>query len=184
MIGKTPRRWPSAKAQSEISEPNPYRARHRPRSAPRRGRWVRATIRCPTVGTVTGVEHPAPRANGTADRFRSVRVRIVLPAGGPAVRGPASPLTGSGVPAAAASIIPLRIGEARRGAGATHSRLALSPSGSGFSPPYDISYRGVKLPRVSAALGGSELRRGTDLPQVGADRSLARTAIRILEGKV
>ena len=29
MIGKTPRRWPSAKAQSEISEPNPYRARHR-----------------------------------------------------------------------------------------------------------------------------------------------------------
>src|SRR6516165_8816750 len=29
MIGKLPRRWPSAKAQSEISEPNPYRARHR-----------------------------------------------------------------------------------------------------------------------------------------------------------
>jgi hypothetical protein len=29
MIGKAPRRWSSAKAQSEISEPNPYRARNR-----------------------------------------------------------------------------------------------------------------------------------------------------------
>ena len=29
MIGKAPRRWPSAKVQSEISEPNPYRARNR-----------------------------------------------------------------------------------------------------------------------------------------------------------
>jgi hypothetical protein len=29
MIRKAPRRWPSAKAQSEISEPNPYRARNR-----------------------------------------------------------------------------------------------------------------------------------------------------------
>ena len=28
-MGKVPRRWPSAKAQSEISEPNPYRARNR-----------------------------------------------------------------------------------------------------------------------------------------------------------
>jgi hypothetical protein len=26
-----------------------------------------ATIQCPTVGTVTGVEHPVPRANGTVD---------------------------------------------------------------------------------------------------------------------
>ena len=50
------------------------------------------------------------------------------------------------------SIIPLRIGEARPVAGVIHSRLVLSPSGVGFSPPYEISYRGVKLPRVSAAL--------------------------------
>jgi hypothetical protein len=29
-----------------------------------------------------------------------------------------------------------------------------------FSPPYEISYRGVKLPRISAALGPCYLRRG------------------------
>jgi len=28
-MGKVPRGWPSAKAQSEIAEPNPYRARNR-----------------------------------------------------------------------------------------------------------------------------------------------------------
>ena len=28
-MGKVPRGWPSAKAQSEISEPNPHRARNR-----------------------------------------------------------------------------------------------------------------------------------------------------------
>ena len=39
-------------------------------------------------------------------------------------------------------------------AGVIHSRLVLSPSGVGFSPPCEISYRGVKLPRVSTALGG------------------------------
>jgi hypothetical protein len=50
------------------------------------------------------------------------------------VRGPVSPLTGSGVPAAEPSIIPLRTGEARPVAGVIHSRLVLSPSGSGFSP--------------------------------------------------
>jgi len=86
------------------------------------GRWVRAGIQCPTVGTVTGVEHPAARADGTTDRFRRVGARIVLPAGGPAVRGPVSPLTGSGTPAAAPSIIPLQIGEARPVAGVTHSQ--------------------------------------------------------------
>jgi hypothetical protein len=37
----------------------------------------------------------------------------------------------------------------------------------GFSRPYEISYRGVKLPRVSAALGRSDLRRGAALPQMG-----------------
>src|SRR6516164_1874983 len=57
----------------------------------RPGRWVRAGIQCPTVGTVTGVEHPAARANGTADRFRRVGARIVLPAGGPAGPGPGVP---------------------------------------------------------------------------------------------
>ena len=41
-------------------------------------------------------------------------------------------------------------------------------AGPGFTRSYDISYRGVKLPRVSAALGRSYLRRGADLPQAGA----------------
>ena len=41
----------------------------------------------------------------------------------------------------------------------------------GFTPPYDISYRGLKLPRVSAAIGRFYLRRGADLPQVlGSER--------------
>jgi hypothetical protein len=40
----------------------------------------------------------------------------------------------------------------------------------GFSPPYKISYRGVKLPRVSEALGGSDLRYRADfLPRIGDD---------------
>src|SRR6516162_4895694 len=32
----------------------------------------------------------------------------------------------------------------------------------GFGRPYEISYRGLKLPRVSAALGRSDLWRGAD----------------------
>jgi hypothetical protein len=52
--------------------------------------------------------------------------------------------------------------------GVIHSRLVLSPSGSGFSARNEISYRVVKPPRVSAALRGSELRREVDLPQVDA----------------
>ena len=35
-----------------------------------------------------------------------------------------------------------------------------------FTRSYDIPYRGVKPPRVSAALGRFYLRRGADLPQV------------------
>jgi hypothetical protein len=132
----------------------------------RPGRWVQAGIQCPTVGTVTGVEHPAPRANGTADRFRRIGVRIVLSAGGPAVGGRGCPRTGSGVPAAAPLIIPLQIGEVRPGAGAIRSQPVLGPSGSGFTPPNEISCRGVKLPRVSAAFGRLELRRKEELPQV------------------
>jgi len=116
---------------------------------------------------VTGIEHPAPRVNGTADRFRHVGARIVLPAGGVAVRGRGCPRTGSGVPAAGPLIIPLPIGGVRPGAGVIRSRLVLSLCGSGFAPPYEISYRGVKLPRVSAALGCFWLRRGAGLPQVG-----------------
>jgi len=58
---------------------------------------------------------------------------------------------GSGVPAAGPLIIPLRIGKARPVAGVIHNRLVLSPSGSGFTPPNEISYRGVKLPKVCAA---------------------------------
>src|SRR5215468_6826238 len=103
------------------------------------------------VGTVTGIEQPAPRANRTVDRFPRVGVRIVFPAGELAVRGPVSPFTGPGVPVAAPSIIPLQIGEVRLGVGVIRSQLVLSPSGSGFSPHNEISYRGMKLCRYSAA---------------------------------
>jgi hypothetical protein len=110
---------------------------------------------------------PAPSRQWNGGRFRSVGARIVFPAGGPAVRGQGSLHTGLGVPAAPPSIIRLRIGEARPVAGVIRSRLVLSPSGSGFSRRNEISYRGVKLPRVAAALGRLDLRRGADLPQVG-----------------
>jgi hypothetical protein len=52
-----------------------------------------------------------------------------------------------------------------------HQRLAQPPPNRGFTPPYGISYRGVKLLRLSAALGRSDLRRGADLPQVPTNRS-------------
>ena len=42
----------------------------------------------------------------------------------------------------------------------------LSLAGSGFGPPSEISYRGLKLSRVPAAFGRFQLRRLTDLPQV------------------
>jgi hypothetical protein len=57
-----------------------------------------------------------------------------------------------------------QIGEARPAAGVI--RKAKSPR-LGFSQPYEISYRGVKLPRISAALGRCYLRHGSDLPQGG-----------------
>jgi hypothetical protein len=50
----------------------------------------------------------------------------------------------------------------------------------GFSPPYKISYRDVKLSRVSAALGRFELRREADLPQEGSLREDFRRAARLL----
>jgi hypothetical protein len=37
----------------------------------------------------------------------------------------------------------------------------------GFSGPSHISYRGVKLPGISAAFGEFYLRHGADLPQMG-----------------
>jgi hypothetical protein len=88
--------------------------------------WVamdRATIQCPTVGTVTGVEYPVPRANGTADQFRGAGGRMVPPAG-LAVSGRASLLTGSGVLRAGLLIIPSLIGEGRLGAGAIRSQAS------------------------------------------------------------
>jgi hypothetical protein len=45
------------------------------------------------------------------------------------------------------------------------------PSGSDFDPTYDISYGGLKLPRVSAGFRRSYLRRDTDLPKEGRARS-------------
>jgi hypothetical protein len=115
---------------------------------------------------VTGIEQPTPRVNGTADRFLRVLARTVLPAGGFAVRGRRYLRTGCGVPAVAPSIILSQIGEVRLGAGVIRSQSVLSPSGPGFSPPYKTSYRGLKLPMVSAAFGRFQLRREADLPQV------------------
>jgi hypothetical protein len=40
------------------------------------------------------------------------------------------------------------------------------PADRDFGSPYEISYRGVKLSRVSAGVGRFCLRRGADLPQV------------------
>jgi hypothetical protein len=37
----------------------------------------------------------------------------------------------------------------------------------GFSRSYEISYRGLKLPRISAVLGRCHMRSGADFPQVG-----------------
>jgi hypothetical protein len=47
------------------------------------------------------------------------------------------------------------------------SALDSARADRGFTPPYDISYRGVKLSRLSAPVGRFCLRRGADLPQVG-----------------
>ena len=67
----------------------------------------------------------------------------------------------------APSIIRSLIGEVRLGAGVIRSQpAALSLAGSGFGPPSEISYRGLKLSRVPAAFGRFQLRRLTDLPQV------------------
>src|SRR6516164_7110930 len=83
--------------------------------------FVRAIIQCPMVGTVTGVEYPVPRANGAADGFRGVGGRMVHLVGGLTVLGRASPLTGSGVPAAGSLIIHSQTGAARLGAGVIRS---------------------------------------------------------------
>jgi hypothetical protein len=46
------------------------------------------------------------------------------------------------------------------------SAFCALPIDQGFSGPYDTSYRGLKLPWVSAAFGRSYLRYEADLPQV------------------
>ena len=84
--------------------------------------------------------------------FRVTGFRTVLLADGSAVRCLGC-RTGSGSPAAPSSIIPFQTGAARLTAGVIHSQLVLIPSGSGLTPPNEISYRGVKLPRFSAAFG-------------------------------
>jgi len=87
----------------------------------------------PRVGTVTGVKHPVPRANGTADQFRVSGVRTVLPAGGFAVRGRGCLRTGSTFPGAQSLMILSQIGEARPAAGVIRSRGVRSPSYCGLA---------------------------------------------------
>ena len=84
---------------------------------------VRAGIQCPMVGTAIGVEHPFPRANGTADGFHGV--------GGLAVLDQGSLTIGFGVPVAAPLIILSLIGEGRLGAGVIRSSVPGGPNGNG-----------------------------------------------------
>jgi hypothetical protein len=74
MIGKTPRRWPSAKAQSEISEPNPYRARHRQPQIIDDGMQPKPTIFALSRACIargTGSSNPSPSSGESANfRFR------------------------------------------------------------------------------------------------------------------
>src|SRR5215467_5358551 len=121
------------------------------RSRPRH--WVRAGIQCPMVGTVTGDEHPTPRINGTADRFRRVGARIVLLVGGVPNRGWASPRTGSGVPRAGPLIIRSQTGAARRAAGVIRNSI---PSARFQSALRDF------IPRCETSL--SSCRVGALLP--------------------
>src|SRR5262249_36981748 len=114
-------------------------------------RWVQAGIQCPTVGTVTGVKHPAPRLNGTADRVRRVGARIVVLVGGVPIQGGRP--TGAGGRPAGASIILSQIGEVRPAAGVIHSQPELSPSGSGFTPLSTPSQFCHETRNTSRALG-------------------------------
>jgi len=69
MIGKTPRRWPSAKAQSEISEPNPYRARNRQPQIIDDGMQPKPTIFALSRACIargTGSSNPSP-SSGESD---------------------------------------------------------------------------------------------------------------------
>ena len=129
---------------------------------------VRTGIRRLLDGAVGGTRDPITRGSGTADGFRVTWFRTVLPAGGFAVRGRGCRRTGSWVRAAGRLIIPLLIGEVRPGAGVTRSQPVLNPSGSGFIPPNEISYRAMKLPRVSAAFGPLEGAVGRPICAGGA----------------
>jgi hypothetical protein len=74
MIGKTPRRWPSAKAQSEISEPNPYRARHRQPQIIDDGMLPKPTIFALSRACIargTGSSNPSPSSKESAN-FQSL----------------------------------------------------------------------------------------------------------------
>jgi hypothetical protein len=89
-------------------------------------------IQCLAVGTVTGVEPPVPRANGTADRFRRVGARIVLLVDGVPMAGPGFRLIGSTFPGAQSLITPSQIGEARPVAGVIRSQPGARPLWLGF----------------------------------------------------
>ena len=116
-----------------------------------------ATALALSTPTLAQTWQPMPNGwNGDWHRTPGVSrtgFRTVLLADGSAVRCLWCRRIGSGSLAAPFSIIPSQTGAALPVAGVIHSRLVLSPSSSGFIPPCEISYRGVKLPRVPAALG-------------------------------
>jgi hypothetical protein len=134
-------------------------------------------IQCQTVGTVTGVEHPLPRTNGTADGFRVTERRTVFPAGGFAVRGRGCLRTGSGVPAAGPLIIPLPIGEARRVAGVIRSQPG-ARSLSSTVAAVDAQLRLAPSIAAATASGGRAKRKGREnLARPVQQESLARAQL-------
>ena len=101
-----------------------------------------------------------------ASAFVARWCRTVRLARGAAVRGRGCLRIGSGVPVAAPSIIPSRIGEVRLGAGVIRNRLVLSTSGSVSSALRDLMPL-LKFLRISPAfwpLAGAVWDR---LPLVG-----------------
>ena len=67
---ESPRRWPSAKAQSEISEPNPYRARHRQPQIIDDGVQPKPTIFALSRACIargTGSSNPSPSSGESAN---------------------------------------------------------------------------------------------------------------------
>ena len=83
-----------------------------------------AAARASLRGQLVPIQQPVTRANGMADGCRRIGGRTVTLADGVRMAGMVSLLTGSGVPAAAPSIIPSLIGAVRQAGGVIRSRAS------------------------------------------------------------